>query len=331
MTLTEEPDGKRADCPSCGHSLSWPGARKRSRADGQETKAALPLHEVPTRVDAGPGQPNHLTAMLSPSQVPGEIGRLGGYRVKEVVGAGGMGVVFRAEDPHLMREVALKAMLPSLAVSSTARERFLREARAAAAIQSDRVVAVFAVGEENGVPFLAMPFLRGESLEQRLSRGPLSFAEVARIGAEIAEGLEAIHERGLVHRDVKPANVWLEGPAARVKVLDFGLARAAGDSSLTREGSLVGSPAYMSPEQARRETVDARSDLFALGVVLYRLASGRLPFDGEALAVLLAITSAEPPPLPADVPEGLARLIMRLLAKKPSDRPASAAEVRAAS
>ncbi len=329
MTLSEQDGGKRAECSSCGHSLDIPGGRKRSRADRVETLTATPVHELPTRIDPGPVGQARLTAMLWPPRGPGEIGRFGGYIIKEVIGAGGMGVVFRAEDPQLLREVALKAMLPALAANETARERFLREARAAAAIQHDRVVAIYTVGEDNGVPFLAMPFLRGESLEQRLRRGALPVSEVARIGAEIAEGLEAIHERGLIHRDIKPANVWLEGAAGRVKVLDFGLARAAGASTLTRDG-LVGSPAFMSPEQARRETVDARSDLFALGVVLYSMAAGALPFDGDdALAVLLAITAAEPPPLPETVTPGLSRLVLRLLAKRPADRPASAGEVRA--
>src|SRR5207248_941786 len=145
----------------------------------------------------------------------------------------------------LEREVAVKAMLPALAANPTARQRFLREARAAAALLHDRIVAIYQVGEDRGVPFLAMPFLRGESLETRLGRGsPLAEAEARRIGRELAEGLGAILERGMIHRDIKPGNVWLEGEAGRVKVLDFGLARSRGDSQLTQEGSLVGSPAF---------------------------------------------------------------------------------------
>jgi serine/threonine protein kinase len=269
--------------------------------------------------------------LLSPPRGAGEIGQLGGYSVKEVVGHGGMGVVFRAEDSRLMRDVALKVLHPSLALSCTARERFLREARAAASIQHSRVITIFAAGEDNGHPYLAMPLLQGETLERRLQHGQLTPTEAARIASEMAEGLEAIHARGLVHRDIKPANVWLEEPHAQVKLLDLGLVRLAGPSSLTQEGLLVGSPSYMSPEQARQQPVDGRSDLFSLGVVLFQMLSGTPPFDGEdALTTLLAIISREPPPLPSTVPSGLADVVGRLLAKKPKDRPGSAREARQA-
>ncbi|MBY0230091.1 MAG: serine/threonine protein kinase [Gemmataceae bacterium] len=313
MTLSE--GGRRAECPECRQSLPL-----KRRA----------LHELPTRVDCGMPD-SSLTAFLAPPRAPGELGWLGGYRILEIVGSGGMGVVFRAVDTDLDREIALKAMLPGLATHATARLRFVREAKAAAALQHDRIVAVYRVGEDRGVPFLAMPFLRGQSLEDRLKDGPLPLEEVRRVGAEIAEGLAAIHERGLVHRDIKPGNVWLEGPAARVKILDFGLARAGGDATLTREGGIVGSPAFMSPEQALRRPVDSRADLFALGVVLYLMATGQPPFLGDdALSTLLAITSAEPAPpssLRADLPPDLEGMILVLLAKNPEDRPASAADV----
>src|SRR4051812_16155442 len=176
-------------------------------------------------------------AFLAPPQQPDELGRLGPYRVLAVLGAGGMGIVFRAEDPQLARLVALKAMLPALAASDSARQRFLREARAAAAIKHDHIVTIHQVGEDRGAPFLAMEFLEGEPLDARLQReGKLPVAEVLRIGREIALGLAAAHKRELIHRDIKPANVWLEGdPGAlatgvggRVKILDFGLARAVG-------------------------------------------------------------------------------------------------------
>jgi serine/threonine protein kinase len=326
MTLTDDGTGRRAQCPSCGRTLTPPGVK---RADQQDTRPSQPPHLLQTRIEAAPKP--LFTTMLSPPEAPDEIGWLGGYRVLEVVGSGGMGVVFRAEDPVLLREVALKAMLPTLAASETARARFLREARGAASLQHDRIVPIYQVGEANGCPFLAMPFLRGEALDARLTRGPLPIHDCMRIGSEIAEGLAAIHERGLVHRDIKPANVWLEAPNGRVKILDFGLARSRADAALTQDGTLVGSPAFMSPEQARRLPVDARSDLFALGVVMYAMAAGKLPFDGDdALAVLLAIASAEPvPPRShrAEVPEALDGLILRLLAKNPAARPASAADV----
>ena len=250
MTMTDGADGRRAECPSCRQTLPM---RRRP-----------PVYELPTSLDGGTSD-SSLTAFLAPPRAPGELGWLGGYRVLEIVGSGGMGVVFRAVDLDLEREIALKAMLPNLAAHATSRLRFVREAKAAAALQHDRIVAVYRVGEDRGVPFLAMPFLRGQSLEDRLKAGPLPIDEVRRLGAEIAEGLAAIHERGLIHRDIKPGNVWLEGSAARVKILDFGLARAGGDATLTREGGIVGSPAFMSPEQALRQPVDARADLFALG------------------------------------------------------------------
>src|SRR5262249_7079741 len=157
---------------------------------------------------------------------------LGPYRVLKVLGAGGMGVVFHAEDPQLQRAVALKVVLPALAASASARERFLREARAAAAIEHDHIVTIHQVGEDRKLSFLQMQSLGGESLEDRLKREPkLPAAEVLRIGREVAEGLAAAHEGGLVHRDIKPANIWLEGNRGRVKILDFGLARAVADDA----------------------------------------------------------------------------------------------------
>jgi formylglycine-generating enzyme required for sulfatase activity len=282
-----------------------------------------------------------LCDFLAPSQQPDELGRLGPYRVLEVLGAGGMGVVFRADDPQLRREIALKAMLPALAASASARQRFLREAQAAAAIKHDHIVTIHQVGEDRGAPFLAMEFLEGEPLEDRLQRaGKLPVPEALRIGREMAEGLAAAHERGLIHRDIKPANVWLESrgerggstPRFRVKILDFGLARAANaESHLTQQGAIVGTPAYMAPEQATGQPVDARCDLFSLGCVLYRMLTGQSPFRGpDALSTLLAVTSQTPrPPREVDpaIPRALSDLVVRLLAKNPAERPASAHEV----
>jgi serine/threonine protein kinase len=357
MTITEEQGEKRAACPKCGQVVLIPDAasgirsRRRSRAGDLTQTSALvpvppahaaetdsgaepPVHQLPTRVEADPGLIGSLTALMGPPQGPGEIGRLGGYRVLAVVGAGGMGVVFRAEDPVLQRVVALKAMLPSLAASATARQRFLREARAAASLQHDHIVTIYQVGEDRGVPFLAMPFLEGEPLDRRLARlgVPLPVPEVLRIAREIALGLAAIHQRGLIHRDVKPANVWLEAESDRVKILDFGLARAAqGEIQLTQEGAIVGSPAFMAPEQAGRHAVDARADLFSLGCVMYIMSTARLPFEGpDALATLLAVTTAQPPAPEAvnrAVPAAVADLVMKLLAKNPDDRPESARAV----
>jgi hypothetical protein len=244
---------------------------------------------------------------LAPAQAADELGRLGPYRVLQVLGAGGMGVVFRAEDPHLSRLVALKAMLPVLAASASARQRFLREARAAAAIKHDHIVTIYQVGEDRGVPFLAMDFLEGESLDARLNReGKLPVPEVLRVGREMALGLAAAHQRGLIHRDIKPANIWLEthgNPAAcvtggRVKILDFGLARAVGvEDRITLQGAIVGTPAYMAPEQAQGQSLDARCDLFSLGCVIYRLATGEPAFKGtDIVSTLMAVATVNPAP-----------------------------------
>jgi len=261
---------------------------------------------------------------------------VGAYVILGELGRGGMGVVFRAEDPHLKREVALKVMLPQFASNPQAKARFVREARAQAKVEHDHVAAIHQVAEHEGLPYLVMPLLKGMTLHAALkanSRPPL--AEVIRIGRETAEGLAAAHEKGLVHRDIKPANIWLEGKKLRVKVLDFGLARIASDADtestegpVTHEGAVVGTPAYMSPEQGRGLPVDGRTDLFSLGVMLYQMTTGELPFRGSTtLAILTALAVDNPPPPitrnPA-VPSHLSDFIMRLLAKDPAHRPPTA-------
>jgi hypothetical protein len=299
---------------------------------------AEPTHTVASPTGpAGEDDGNAITdtlSILSPPQGEGEIGRLGGYRVLKLLGHGGMGAVFQAEDPKLGRLVALKVMLPAVARKPGMTDRFLREARAAAALDHDHVVPVYEVNEANGVPYIAMPFLRGGTLADRLTDadGPRPVNEVVAVGRQIAAGLAAAHARGLVHRDIKPANIWLDATAGgRVKILDFGLARRDADQHLTQSGSVLGTPTYMAPEQARGELVDGRADLFSLGVVLYRMAAGRLPFRGDSIfAVLSALANDTPPPvreLNPQVPPPLADLIHRLLAKNPIDRPASAERV----
>jgi WD40 repeat protein len=272
---------------------------------------------------------------LAPPGAADEIGRLGPYRVLGVLGAGGMGVVFRAEDARLQRPVALKVLKPDQAEEPSARQRFLREARAAAALTHDHVITIFQVGEDRGVPFLAMQLLEGESLQDRLGReGSLSVAEAVRIGREVAEGLAAAHARGLIHRDIKPANVWLEGARGRVKILDFGLVRSTrAETALTREGAIVGTPAYMAPEQALGEAITPACDLFSLGCLLYRLCTGQVPVPGaDTISTLVAVTTqepADPRQLNPDLPEPLCRLVLRLLAKRSQDRPESARAVAA--
>jgi serine/threonine protein kinase len=271
-------------------------------------------------------------ALLAPAQDADEIGRLGPYRVLDVVGLGGMGVVFAAEDPQLKRPIALKAIRPALATNSGARQRFRQEAQRMAALTHDHILAIHHIGEDRGVLFLAMPLLQGESLEDRLRRqSPLPLAEVLRIGRETALGLAAAHERGVIHRDVKPANLWLEAPTRRVKILDFGLARLVeDDTGLTSSGAIVGTPSYMAPEQVEGQ-VDSRADLFSLGCVLYRMVTGRLAFPGRTRAEILQAIATQNPDPPRQInpatPDWLDRLIERLLSKNRAARPDSAATV----
>jgi WD40 repeat protein len=287
--------------------------------------------------DESAARATELSALLAPPQAPGELGRLAHYRVLGVLGRGGMGFVLHAEDTQLRRPVALKVLKPALNASPEARRRFTTEARAMAAVEHERIVPIYHIGEDRGVPFLAMPLLRGEALEARLQRaGKLPVAEAVRIAREIALGLAAAHARGLIHRDVKPANVWLDehGAGFRVKLLDFGLARVvSGEATQTQSGMLLGTPAYMAPEQAAGQPVDARADLFGLGCVLYQMVTGVSPFlRKDTMSTLLAVARDQPPPPrqrnPA-VPPALQALIVRLLVKDARERPASAQAVAA--
>lgn len=282
-------------------------------------------------VDANPADTDKLD-FLEPSTRPGSLGRLGHYEVLEILGRGGFGIVFRAFDETLQRVVAVKVLAPEMAAGSPARKRFLREARSSAQVRHDNVVQVHGV-EEQPLPYLVMEFVAGETLEQRIERtGPLATSEVVRIGRQIAAGLAAAHATGLIHRDIKPANVLIErGPNSQVKLTDFGLARAADDASLTQSGFVAGTPMYMSPEQARGERLDQRSDLFSLGSVLYVMLTGRPPFRAEhPLAVLRRVNEDIPRPIPEIIPEAppwLCDLIAKLHAKNPDDRYPSAREV----
>ena len=310
---------------------------------GDTRPSALPGSSDP----ADPDVTQEAYPFLAPAQQPDEIGRLGAFRVHKVLGAGGMGVVFQAEDTGLHRQVALKVLRPRLQDDASARQRFLREAQAAAGLAHDHIMPILHIGEDGGMPYLVMPLLIGETLEQRLKREPrLGVAEVLRFGGEIAAGLAAAHERGFIHRDIKPSNIWLEGgpPACglaanpqvgRVKILDFGLARLLGsDAALTHAGAIVGTPAYMAPEQARGEALDARCDLFSLGCVMYRMATGTVPFPGATtmatLRALELVTPKAPHVLQPAVPRGLSVLIVQLLAKRPDQRLPSARAVLAA-
>ena len=267
---------------------------------------------------------------LDPPRALGELGWLAHYRVRRLLGEGGMGLVFEAQDTDLLRPVALKVIRPELAGSAQAAQRFTLEARAMAALKHDHIVTIYQVGQERGVPFLAMEYLQGMSLYRWLERGHKpSLDLVLRLGREMAAGLAVAHQRGLIHRDIKPANIWLEAPLGRVKILDFGLARSeTNDVQITNPGTTVGTPAYMAPEQASGAEVTAASDLFSLGCVLYQLCTGGLPFPGmTVMAVLTSLSVGTPSPVrdlnPA-VPPALDVLVMQLLAKTPADRPVSA-------
>lgn len=290
---------------------------------------------VATDDEHEPGRASHALSVLdslAPSDDPEMLGRIGDYGVSAVVGVGGMGAVLKGFDKSLRRVVAIKVMAPHLADSGSARTRFQREARAAAAITHDNVIDTYGVSEANGLPYLVMPFARGPSLQRRIDEsGPLTALEVVRIGRQIASGLAAAHEQGLIHRDIKPANILLNEGIERLWITDFGVARAMDDASMTQTGVIAGTPQYMSPEQARGEAVDPRSDLFSLGSVLYTACTGRPPFRSEAAyGILRRITDTDPRPIreiTPDIPPWLCGVIERLMAKHPADRYQSAGEV----
>lgn len=269
---------------------------------------------------------------LAPSETPECLGTIAQYEVAELIGRGGMGVVLRARDPKLNRVVALKMLAPEMSADPVAVKRFLREAQAAAAVSHDHVVTIHAVDEDTRPPIIAMEFIDGKSLQQKIdSVGTLDVKSILRIGMQTASGLAAAHRQGLVHRDVKPANILLENGVERVKLTDFGLARAIDDIGMTKTGTITGTPQYMSPEQAQGEPVDHRTDLFSLGCVLYAMCTGQAAFRADsAVAVLHCVVHQAPRPIRQineDIPEWLCEIVAKLLAKNPDDRFASAAEV----
>lgn len=270
--------------------------------------------------------------LLGPTDDPQFIGRIGPYEIAGLVGQGGMGAVFKAFDVGLNRYVAIKVLLPHLSASGAAKARFRREGQAAAAVVNDHVLPIYVVDQYQGTPYLVMQYIRGTTLQKRLStEGPLPPNEILRIALHAARGLAAAHEQGLVHRDVKPSNILLQGGVDRAILSDFGLARAADDASLTRSGMLAGTPQFMSPEQVLGDRLDQRSDLFSLGSVIYAMCTGHPPFRAESsYAVLRRITDQAPRPIreinPA-IPYWLEQLAMWLMAKKPVDRPQTATSV----
>jgi serine/threonine protein kinase len=366
-------------CPACQQGLerlaaagpSWDRAAQHLRGNNEPAGPALAqVVERLEATDVTPGNPATVIdthaeprlaaggefAFLDPPAEPGQLGRLGPYRILRVIGRGGMGVVFEALDERLQRVVAVKVLGPHYANNVSARKRFEREAKAAAAVSHDHVVPIYHVAETRGVSYLVMPRIAGKSLQERIDeRSPLELVDVLRIGEQIARGLAAAHRQGLVHRDIKPANILLErvgsgesgvgqatardarfptphSPLPRVKITDFGLARAVDDASVTQSGVITGTPMFMSPEQARGEyTVDARSDLFSLGSVLYIMATGRVPFLASGThAVIHRVIHDTPRPMgeinPA-IPGWFEAIVAKLHAKDAADRFGSADEV----
>ena len=255
------------------------------------------------------------------------------YRILERLGGGGMGEVFLAHDTKLDRQVALKFLPVEWSRDHELRERFLREARATSALDHPHICTIYEIDESpQGQLFIAMTYCPGETLKQRIKAGPLPTDEAVTFAIQIAEALESAHENGVVHRDIKPANILITG-RDQVKVVDFGLAKLAGEAAVTRDGAVIGTPAYMSPEQAKGEAVDGRSDIWALGVVLYEMLTGRRAFAADhERAVLLAITTRDPTPvdsLRSDVPAELLRILRRCLKRDPNRRYQNAAELLA--
>ncbi len=269
---------------------------------------------------------------LQPSDKPDRLGQLGRYEIIEVLGKGGFGLVLRAFDPKLNRVVAIKVLAPELAMNATARKRFLREAQAAAVVSHNHVVTIHEIEEEARPPYIVMECVDGRSLEEKIvAEGSLDVKEILRIGLQTASGLASAHAQGLIHRDIKPGNILLENGVQRVKITDFGLARAVDDVNITQTGVVAGTPQYMSPEQAEGEQLDYRTDLFSLGSVMYAMCTGRAPFRASsALAVLRRVVDDEPRPIREvnpDIPEWLEAIISHLMAKDPNKRIKSAQEV----
>jgi serine/threonine protein kinase len=237
-----------------------------------------------------------------------------------------MGVVYKAEDTKLKRLVALKFLPSSIMASEAEKTRFIHEAQAAAALNHPNICTIYEINEIDGQAFIAMEFIEGHSLKEKIESGPLQLDEALGIAMQVAEGLQAAHEKQITHRDIKPANIMFT-PKGQVKIMDFGLAKLAGRSALTKEGATLGTVAYMSPEQARGEEVDHRTDIWSFGVVLYEMISGQLPFKGEYdQAVVYLILNVEPEPMiptasgRTDVPMELERIVNKELAKKANER-----------
>ncbi len=298
---------------------------------GGDANQPAPAAPPETLAEERPAADDEL-AFLAPPAASGHLGRLGHYEVQAVIGKGGFGVVLKAFDERLHRIVAIKVLSPAYAASGAARKRFIREARAAAAVTNEHVVGIYEVQEDAQPPYLVMECVDGISLEDKINKGgAVGVTEILRVGMQTAHGLAAAHQQGLVHRDIKPANILLENGVERVKITDFGLARAVDDASVTQSGTVAGTPMYMSPEQAEGLAVDHRSDLFSLGTVLYAMCTGHPPFRASGThAVLKRVIDAAPRPMRevnSEIPDWLEAIVGKLHAKTPEDRFQSAKEV----
>ena len=253
---------------------------------------------------------------------------LGKYQIRQEIGRGGMGAVYRAYDPGLEREVAIKVLAPHLTWESHFVDRFRREAQMVAALNHPNIVIIHAIGEQGGFHYLVMDLVVGEPLSTLIRRhGPLPPAQVARILSQVADALDYAHSRGLIHRDVKPGNILVDSED-RVTLTDFGIARAVEGTRLTMTGMSLGTPQYMSPEQIVGNPVDARTDVYSLGVVLYEMLTGRVPFTADTPVAVMHMQTNTPPPSPRthmpSLPREVEQVVLRALAKDPGARYSSA-------
>ncbi len=319
------------ECESCRKTLQeMAGDQGSWRQVGSVLRNEFSNDETQDRSEYQPG--DFIVDYLHPSTTKDSIGRLGTIEIRQFIGQGAHGIVLKGFQEELNRLVAVKVMAPQLASIVAARQRFAREAKAAAAIVHPNVMPILHVDSSGQLPFLVMPYVDCESLQERLDRdGSLPIPDVLRIGLQVARGLAAAHAQGLVHRDVKPANILLERGVERVMLTDFGLARAVDDATLTRSGLIAGTPHYMSPEQARGDAVDTRSDLFSLGSVLYAMSTGRPPFRAESTyGILRRVTDDSPRPLRErnpEIPDWFEAIVLKLLSKSAADRFESADDV----
>lgn len=293
---------------------------------------AVFCRECGTRLEFSDENLVQTKSMADRSFVPKKI-IAGKYRLIKELGRGGMGVVYKAEDVKLKRSVALKFLPQDLTRDPEARERFIHEAQAASQLDHSNIYTIHEIDEDAGQMYIAMACYQGESIKEKLKRGPVSLAEAVDIALQTAKGLAKAHEKGIVHRDVKPANILITEDGS-VKIVDFGLAKLSEQTQITRSGTTLGTVAYMSPEQAKGDVVDQRTDIWSLGVVLYEMLAGEIPFKGnKETAVVYSILNENPRPLHSvipDIPYGLENIIKRALKKEPSDRFLSAKEMAAA-